>query len=467
MDPLVKAASGSLERNSLLGPGLSIVVAVSGGPDSVGLLLALVELRPIWSLDLTAAHVNYGLRGLESDEDESFVRNLCARLGVPLEVHRAEPSVTRLNLKGNLQDRARKSRYSFFFEVARHRQAVVVTGHTMEDQAETFLMKLIRGSGPTGLSGIFAVLENPLPSGPGTEPTKVVRPFLDVGRGEILAYLSRCQQPYRTDSSNQDPSFERNWVRQQLIPLLMERLNPSLPQTLGRTAELFQEVGEFLKSEGQKAFDHCRVHEEKQSRTVSLRVRNLRRLPTIIRKQVVLQSLSLYKGNLLEIGQSHVDNVLDLCGKQSGREVHLPGNILVTREFDRLRFGERKRAQPFSYELVVPGEIDIPEIRKRVALRSPDLEAREPGMMLQLWGSSVRVRSRLPGDRYQLPWESNKKLKEILIECRIPRSIRDELVLIEADGKLAWVEGLPVEGPPEQQPSHPNMYEITVSTMKF
>ena len=430
------------------------------------MLLALAELRPIWSLDLTAAHVNYGLRGLESDEDESFVRNLCARLGVPLQVQRVEPSVTRLNHQGNLQDRARKFRYAFFFEIAGHRQAVIATGHTLEDQAETFLMKLIRGSGPTGLSGIFAVWENPLPSGPGTEPTKVVRPFLEVGRREILAYLSRRQQPYRTDSSNQDLSFERNWVRQQLIPLLIERLNPRLPQTLGRTAELFQEVGEFLKSEGEKAFDRCKIQEEKQSMTVSLRIRNLRQLPPIIRKQVILQSLSLYKGDLLEIGRSHVDDVLELCGKQSGREVHLPGNILVAREFDRLRFGERKRAQPFNYELAVPGEIDIPEIRKRVALRSPGPEASRSGTMLQLRGSSVRVRSRLPGDRYQLPGKSSRKLKEILIERRIPRSVRDTLVLIEADGRLAWVEGVPAEGPPEQQPSPPNTYEVEVSKLE-
>ena len=406
------------------------------------------------------------MRGLESDEDESFVRNLCARLGVPLQVHRVEPSLTPLNHKGNLQDRARKFRYSFFFEVAVHRQAVVATGHTLEDQAETFLMKLIRGSGPTGLSGIFAVWENPLPSGPATEPTKVVRPLLDVRRREILAYLSRRQQPYRTDSSNQNQSFERNWVRQQLIPLLIERLNPRLPQTLGRTAELFQEVGEFLKSEGEKAFDRCKIQEEKQSMTVSLRIRNLRQLPPIIRKQVILQSLSLYKGDLLEIGRSHVDDVLELCEKQSGREVHLPGNILVAREFDRLRFGERKRAQPFNYELAVPGEIDIPEIRKRVALRSPGPEARESGVMLQLRGSSVRVRSRLPGDRYQLPGKSSRKLKEILIERRIPRSVRDTLVLIEADGRLAWVEGVPAEGPPEQQPSPPNTYEVKVTKLE-
>ena len=466
MDQLVEAIAGSFVRNSLWRQGLPIVVAVSGGPDSVALLLALTELRPIWSLDLTAAHVNYGLRGLESEEDESFVSNLCARLSVPLQVQRVESSRVGMNHQGNLQDRARKLRYAFFFEVAGRRQAVVATGHTLEDQAETFLMKLIRGAGPTGLSGIFAVWENQMPSDPGTQPTKVVRPLLEVGRGEILDYLSRRQQPYRTDSSNRDSSFERNWVRQQLIPLLSERLNPRLPQTLGRTAELFQEVGEFLKSEGEKAFNRCRIQEEKQPTTVSLRVGILRRLPPIMRKQVILQSLRLYRGNLLEIGQSHVNDVLGLCGKQSGREVHLPGNILVAREFDRLRFGERKEAQPFSYELEVPGEIDIPEIRKRVALRSPDPEAREPRAILRMRGSSVRVRSRLPGDHYQLPGESVRKLKEILIEHRIPRSARDTLVLIEADGKVVWVEGVPVERPAEPQPSSPNTYEVRVAIMK-
>ena len=460
MDPLVKAAASSFERNSLLRPGLPIVIAVSGGPDSVALVLALAELRPIWSLDLTAAHVNYGLRGLESDEDESFVRNLCARLSIPLQVRNVDSSMIRLDHQGNLQDRARKIRYSFFFEVAGHRKAVVATGHTLEDQAETFLMKLIRGSGPTGLSGIFEVWENPR-SDSVTEST-VVRPLLEVGRGEIQDYLSRQHQPYRTDRSNQDPSFERNWIRQQLIPLLLERLNPKLPQTLGRTAQLFQEVGEFLKSEGEKAFDRCRIQNEEQSTAISLRVDILSQLPQILRKQVILQSLSLYKGNLLEIGQSHVGEVLQLCCKQSGREVHLPGNILVAREFDHLRFGEQKKAQPFNYELAIPGEIYIPEIRKRVVLRSPRPEVKESGAIMRLRGNSVRVRSRLPGDRYRLPGESVRKLKEILIERRIPKNVRDTLVLIEADDRLAWVEGFPADPPRERQPAHQNSYEVGV-----
>ena len=442
MDPLVKAAASSLERNSLLRPGLPIVAAVSGGPDSVALLLALAELRPNWSLDLSAAHVNYGLRGLESDEDESFVRNLCARLSIPLEVRNLDSSMTRLD-QGNLQDRARRIRYSFFFEVAGRRKAVVATGHTLEDQAETFLMKLIRGSGLTGLSGIFAVWENPR-SDSGTEPTTVVRPLLEVGRGEILDYLSRRHQPFRADLSNQDLAFERNWIRQQLIPLLLERLNPRLPQTLGRTAQLFQEVGEFLKSEGEKAFDRCRIQNEEQSRAIGLRVEILN------------------QGDLLEIGQSHVDEVLALCSKQSGREVHLPGNILVSREFDHLRFGERKKVQPFNYELPIPGEIYIPEIRKRVVLRSPRPEVKESGEIMRLRGNSVRVRSRLPGDRYQLPGESVRKLKEILIEGRIPKNVRDSLVLIEADDRLAWVEGFPANQPRGQQPAPQNSYEVGV-----
>ncbi len=461
MDPLVKATASIFERNSLLRPGLSIVVAVSGGPDSVALLLALAELRPIWSLELTAAHVNYGLRGLESDEDESFVRNLCSQSEIPLEVLKGDSSLTRLNHQGNLQDRARKIRYSFFFEVAGRRQAVVATGHTMEDQAETFLMKLIRGSGVTGLSGIFPIFENQ-GSGTATERTTVVRPLLEMGRGEILDYLSRHHQPYRTDLSNQDPSFERNWVRQQLIPLLLERLNPRLPQTLGRTAKLLQEVGEFLKSEGEKAFDRCRIQKERQAATITLRVEILGQLPQILRKQVILQSLSLHKGNLLEIGQSHVDEILELCGKQSGREVHLPGNVLVAREFDCLRFGKQTKAQPFNYELAIPGEIYIREIRKRVVLRSPGSEVKEPGAIVRLRASSVRVRSRLPGDRYQLPGESERKLKEILIERRIPKNVRDSLVLIEADDRLAWVEGFPADQPPEDEPASQNSYEVGV-----
>ena len=459
MDRLVKSAESILTSNSLLEPSLSIVVGVSGGADSVALLLALTELRPIWSLNLTAAHVNYGLRGSESNEDERFVRNLCSRLSVLLQVRSERWNASDKGAQGNLQDKARVSRYSFFFDLAGSRNAVVATGHTLEDQAETFLMKLIRGSGPTGLGGIFEIRQDSHTTVSGGAPITVVRPLLGIGRAEVLAYLSRRQQPYRTDSSNRDLSFERNWIRHQLIPLLKERLNPNLIPTLARTADLFQEVGEFLESEGEKAFDRCRARAGIGSTTLRLHVDALRELPSILQKQVILRCLRLDRGNLRGIGQIHVDEVLELCEKQSGRELHLPGNVRVAREFDQLHFGQRRTAQRFSYELNVPGEIYVPEIQKRVVLRSIS-STRDSEGILRLRGKTVKVRSRLPGDLYRLPGRSEKKLKEILIEQRIPKSARETLVLIESEDRLEWVEGLP--SPPEHRPLPPKAYEIKV-----
>ena len=440
MDLFVSAVRDTVKRLSLLKPGDAVLCAVSGGPDSVALLLALEELSREWRLSLSVLHVNHGLRGAESDADANFVETLCRKLEIPLHI-RPGPLKERPGM--NLQDRARRVRYRLLSRIASESGSVVATGHNLQDQAETLLLKLARGSGPTGLSGIFPAREL-IPRKAEERPVRMVRPLLERDRGEILDFLERRGQPYREDSSNRNLRYDRNWVRHHLIPDLRGRLNPALIPTLGRTARLFREVAEFLEDEGSKAFHSCRGAQSVRSGVVRLRVAALLGLAPVLRREVIRHAVRTCKGDVRGLGLEHVDRVQDLIHGRSGRRVHLPGEIEASLEFDHLRLAKRVPPVRFSHQLPVPGEVAIPETGRQVVCRRLTAPARDTGqVLLRFPGSILTVRNRLEGDRYPSP--RGKKLKRLFLQHRIPRSDRDSLVVVEDQGRLLWVEGLPAD----------------------
>lgn len=246
---LVKMVSERLNHRVGSGPG---IVAVSGGPDSVALLRALIPENPI------AAHVNHQLRGDESDADEAFVRELASSLGVGFRSIRID--VKREAAGGNLEAAARRLRYQWLKSVAQETGAAwIATGHTADDQAETVLHRLIRGSGLQGLRGIAAVRE--------CGSVRIVRPLLTVRRTEIIEYLDSLRQPYRTDSSNADPRFTRNRIRAVLLPL-MRTFNPDVAAALCRLAEQAEETHALFESQAQELLQ--RVEKPRAGATIVL-----------------------------------------------------------------------------------------------------------------------------------------------------------------------------------------------------
>ncbi len=234
-------------HRNLLRPGDRMCVAVSGGADSVALLRALhaanTTARDALGLGLSAAHVHHGIRGDEADADLRFVQQICAGLQIPLHLHRADVPALAESTREGLEKTARNVRYSFFRDLLQTNEAdAVLTAHTLDDQAETVIMKLLRGAWTEGLSAIHPVIEvpEPRPAGPGKHPGRILRPLLATSRAEVLAYLHAIDQPWREDISNTDQSFTRNRVRHQLMPILRD-LNPSAAQNLAHVAELARE----------------------------------------------------------------------------------------------------------------------------------------------------------------------------------------------------------------------------------
>ena len=226
--PLLHRVVQTIRSRSLFHHGQHIVVAISGGPDSIALLSILHHLRPSWKLTLSAVHCNYGLRGAESDGDQKFVEAFCQGLGVPLDVRRIEFHTGRR--KTSLQAEARDLRYRVMQEVAEKCGADrIAVGHTADDQAETVLLWMLRGAGLTGLSGMPAFRDN-----------KIIRPLYDTKRQEVLAYLRTAELSFREDSSNFKPHYLRNRIRREVIPIL-NRLVPSSVDALCKLADICRE----------------------------------------------------------------------------------------------------------------------------------------------------------------------------------------------------------------------------------
>lgn len=431
--------------------GERLMAAVSGGPDSTALLLALNSFAADRKLGLTAFHFNHQLRP-SSEQDEEFVRDLCRRLKVELLVERRQVK-EQAELGGfNQEDWARRVRYSALSEAARRLKATPATGHTLDDQAETVLLKLFRGAGPDGMSAIAARRLIRLPS-EDSPAVQVIRPLLGSRRQEVLDYLQRCGQGFCVDESNADLSLDRNWVRAELIPLLTERLNPNLVPTLGRNAKLWGEVREMLKRPSEAIVEDCTM----EAGDLLVPLQALISHPPIVQRTALRSAVSRMRpGPGLDpfslrpeparkaVRLAHIDSLLRLSCQPPGHEVRLPGGLRAVREPDQLRLTLRGPTERFCYSLTPPGEIVLSEVNKRLALQECSCGRASGRNRLWLDSSPLKVRNRRPGDRFRPSEDSREeKLKDLLAQRRVPNALRDRLVVLESGGKPVWVEGFP------------------------
>jgi tRNA(Ile)-lysidine synthase len=401
-------------------------------------LLALEEISELLDLTLYAAHMNHRLRGHESDKDELFVTGLCERFQIPLETRKLKPA--QLKVSQNLENAARQKRYSFLAEIADRESAVLATGHNRNDQAETFLMKLFRGAGPSGLSGIFIKRQHRL----GSTSVPVVRPLLEITRKEITDYLEFRGELFREDSTNSMLDYDRNWVRHHLMPTLESRFTPQVSKTLARNAALFSEIETYLDSAAEEVLDELGTD---SGEDFLIDLPGFTEAPRILRMQMARTALRRVKGDLLDLTQSHIRKMLDLCKRTSGKQLQLPGSLRVVREFNNLRISlSGEDVSPFEHILQLPGKLEIPEIGKRVCASKVPVSNKGEQNLISTRIKMVTVRNRRPGDRYLLSSKSQKKnLKRLFLEKRVPISQRDRLVMLEYEGRVIWIEGFPVD----------------------
>jgi tRNA(Ile)-lysidine synthase len=424
MPLFTETIAATIARYRMLSVEDRILVGVSGGADSVGLLFALHQL----GYRLGVAHLNHGLRG-DAIEDERFVVSLANSLSIPCFTAR----VAVRERGGNMEAEGRNARKEFFQSVAQQEGFTkIALAHNREDRVETFLLHLMRGAGSEGLVSMTPM------SG------MIVRPFIDTSRAEIESYLNSQNQPWRTDCTNTDISFARNRIRHQTIPELASSFNSRLIEGLARTVSV-------LHGEDQWMSDMTDAWLSQFQSNKGIDVEALRKVPTALARRVIRAGLRNAGSLLTNVTFDHVESVRTLLepGK-SGKVIPLPGGITAAREFEWLVFlNEREtEAREFDYALSIPGIVRIPELKH--AFRAELVEhAGEPsdtrvfvdGSQL---GACVTIRNWKPGDYYKPAGWPAGKVKKLFQSARVPRSKRNRWPVFVTNTTIVWVASFPV-----------------------
>lgn len=396
---MLNKLSGFIREYHLIQPGDEIVCALSGGADSTALLFALYLLREKFQFKLSAAHFNHNLRAEESDWDEQFVRNLCDRYDIPLFVG---TGAIKAGKKG-LEAAAREARYAFFATLP----GKIATAHTANDNAETVLLHLVRGTGLKGLGGIAPV------------NGKIIRPMLSVTRADVLAFLEEYCLCFVQDSSNETDAFLRNRLRHHVIPLL-ERENPCLAENLSSMALLLRQDEAFLQQQAEKM--------------ATLEVEKLGQMDDAIRHRVIERFLK--ENSVREPECRHIEAVNDLIFSQKpSASACLPGGVTVERCYGTLRIQPRGMFTPVV--LSCPGETVIEALGLKIICQSAQQIINSNNTFTVCPTGTVTLRSRLPGDEIRLSG-GTKTLKKLFIDRKIPASQRHLIpVLADEAGVLA------------------------------
>jgi tRNA(Ile)-lysidine synthase len=437
--PLLTSVEQALRGFGTPSAGEKVVMGLSGGADSVALLHALRTLAPTLGFEIVAAHLDHRLRA-ESAEDAAFCAEVCGRLGVTLRTGASDVRAHAARNAGGLEEAARHERYAFLRSVKEREGAVAIAvAHTRDDQAETFLMRLLRGSGSVGLAAMRP------------RAGDLIRPLFGMSRLDVLQYMKKNDLVWREDPTNTDPAFLRNRVRHELLPYLEARFNPAIRETLVRTARLTADEADVLDERAEALWvraGRAEGHGQSLDRAALLEA------PRAVARLAVRRALA-ESGGLRGVAATHVEKILGVASSKaaSGRRLPLPGERDVVFRFDRIWVVPRTPpAQPFAYALPVPGRIELPgglTVVARNARRR--LASKEMGE----WSAIVEtpetaglvVRSRRPGDRVRAHGRE-MSLKRFLMAERVPADLRGRLPLVASGATVLWVPGLSAAGAP-------------------
>ena len=421
----------------MVSPAETVVVGVSGGADSLGLLYVLDELEE-YNLKLIVSHINHGIRPEEGKRDAEFVEEIAEKLNLPFELKEVNTPEFKKGSNLSLEEAARVLRYQFFKEVlAKYGARKIATAHTLDDQAETVLMRLIRGSGALGLSGIPPVSED-----------YIIRPLIETPRSEVEEYLTAKGIKWVDDSTNRASDFLRNRIRHELIPELQE-YNPRIKEALSRTASILRVEEDFIRS-GAKNWLRYVFGSAGEGELVG-NISRYKLIPEALRTAFLRMAIEKLKGNLRKISFGHIDSMdeLLLCGTPSG-EISLPDGIVMAKGYDLFLITRRSELKrEFSYTVLSPGKWSFPGFECEVEIA--DVESLSSDNFIGMFDVDsvelpITVRNFHPGDRFiPLGMKTPKKVKRFFIDEKIPRFLRSRIPIFFIRGEIMWIGGMRID----------------------
>ncbi len=433
-----------IEKHKMLAMGDKVLVAVSGGPDSICLLHILYSLRELYNIELLVIHINHLLRGKEADQEEEYVRDLSREWNIPF--YGFKKDIKSLSkLKGiSIEEVGREVRYNLFIKMkASHQVNKIALGQHGDDNAETIIMRLLRGTGPEGLAGIPPYRED-----------GIIRPLLACSREEIEEYCRNNKLFPKIDKSNLEPIYFRNKIRLEVLPYL-EQYNNNLKRNLQNLSEIVGEQQDYIKGEMDKLWKD-NIHKEMED--IKIDISWINNLSNFEQKEMLRRSIERVKGNLKDIEYKHIQLILEKLREDNNTiwEIDLPNNIKIERQYNKLlvREGKSKDRKDFYYPLVIEGKTLIPEINGEFNLylverEDVDIIKSSPTrgyFDIQKIEGPIFVRNRIPGDKFKPSGNlGTKKLKDFFIDKKIPREQRDTIPLVVGENGIIWVTGYRVD----------------------
>ena len=426
------------------------MAGISGGADSVCLFFALLELQKEMDFTFYAVHINHGYRGEASDRDERFVRDLCEKYGVPLQVFSVDLESTAKKRKQSLEEAGREIRRELFEKEMQSRDACkIALAHHENDNAETFLWNLCRGCGLHGLGGIRPV------------NGVYIRPLLGMTRGEIETFLQKRQQPYCTDATNLETDYTRNKLRHLVLPVLEEQINRQTIRHMNTTMEELRELDDYVEMQVEAAYQAC--VEKEQDAICLIRKEPLLQYPELLQNKVIFRCLAETAATQKNLGRVHVEDVRALLEKQPGRSLDLPARVRAVREYEGVRLKkiryEKEQSVKDRYTeqnavcLAIPGTTVLTEQNLKVTCRilekNPLSEGTDiPQKTYTKWfdydiiKKCLHIRTRQSGDWITVDGAGHRqKLKSWFVNEKIPYKQREEIPLIAEGNQILWILG--------------------------
>lgn len=434
-----RVTTAILQRRRLVPDGARVIAGVSGGQDSCALLIALAGLREAWRFDLEAAHVHHGMRA-EGDADLEFVADLCAGLGVPLHVRRADVPAAARRLHIAEEEAGRRARHAFFDALADDDRAVrIALGHTADDRVETVMLNILRGAGSDGLGAM------PPQSG------RIIRPLIDVQREDTASYCRSRGIAYRHDATNDEMHHRRNRVRTELLPLLEAGFNPRVREALLRLAQLASADAAVVDRLAREVVDAADCEADRIAFTAPA----LANVERAVARRAVREAVRRVRGDVQDVPHEAVEGALDALERSGAAWSRMlpPGGTRLTVRAGAMRVervAPAAEARPVRAEIPVPGEVTVPEWGLRFTCErvdaAPDATDPRAGDAVWLRECAVQVplivRSRLPGDRVRgVAMPGTRKLQDILVDRKVPRTERDRVPVVCDAAGVVWVVG--------------------------
>lgn len=436
-DAITNRIKNTILKHQLISEGDSVLVALSGGADSVCMLDLLVNLKEELNIKVAAAHLNHMIRGAEADRDEAYAAELCTKLSVPFFAERV--NVPEISEKYGISEElaGRNARYDFLKKICKEKgYNKIATAHNRNDRAETLLMRVIRGTGIDGLGGIKY-----------NRGDGVIRPILDIERCDIEKYCRDNDLHFCNDSTNSDSDYTRNRIRNELIPFIEDKFNPSIIDSLCALSDNSTEDAEFINGYAKRLYDRINNPMPKR-KPVLLDIESLKIIQDSIKNRIIRLAAKDAMGENYSLERVHVETIIDLTEKTTGAKAELPKGLIVSVKYGWLEFskaGEDIKTQDFCYEIEIGNKISNCEFDLDFTVVENDFNINKNQMILDydmIENKNLLVRNRRRGDRMVFFKDGKtKKIKKYLIDKKIPQSERDRIPLLCADDEIIAIIG--------------------------